>query len=105
MNSTAYKNQHSTMYSYKCRAECSADIDKVKKEMENHSVTFLTTKFEHATIPGLPFPLPDCEWVFSSPNTLDDIRVIVRTIPDSHVILQTLNLEQDYTGIRNRNLH
>lgn len=48
-----------------------------------------------------PDNLPDCDFEFSCYMTLDEIITILRKIPDSHVMIQTINLIDEYTGERN----
>lgn len=77
--------------SYKMRAECFADIARF---IEIENIETLTCKrFEG---------LPDVEATFSSTESLKDIRKLIGSIPDGHVMLETICLEEDYTGIRER---
>lgn len=44
--------------------------------------------------------IPDVEFEFESSEPIQTIRKILRTIPDSHVMLETLQTKSKYTGER-----
>lgn len=44
--------------------------------------------------------LPDCEVTIDTTLSIENIIAIIGTIPDSHVMAQTLKLENEYTGER-----
>ncbi|CAK7994671.1 Hypothetical protein POVR1_LOCUS195 [uncultured virus] len=79
---------------YAFRAECLPDV-----------VAFLT---QIKTPQGIPRcftfeiepPFPDAEVTFESRMSLIEIRELMETIPDSHVMIETLNYQKDYTGER-----
>ena len=45
--------------------------------------------------------MPDTEFVFSSKLSLDEIRDILRSLIDSHIMLQTVQPIESYTEERN----
>jgi hypothetical protein len=47
--------------------------------------------------------IPDVEFEFETDLALDEIIMCLKTIADSHVMYQTVNTLQDYTGERNYN--
>ena len=77
-----------TKMEFALRAECLPDV---LKFME-------TVNFSEYTIKS-KFP-PDVELEFKSDRSLDEIKSVLKTIPDSHVMLETVNLKKDYTGKR-----
>jgi hypothetical protein len=94
---------------YKCRVECPADIDRTMKKMKlilNEGAHFITTKIhaEPMDFGSGPITLPDREWTFTAIQDLGTIRTIFRLVEDLHVGLQTLQLEEDYTGERDYDL-
>lgn len=48
--------------------------------------------------------LPDCEFEFDLDLELSEVIMILKTIPDSHVMYQTVNPIGQYTRVRNYNL-
>lgn len=77
---------------YAFRAECRLDVDNFVK----------LSKVDQKDIEITPDDsgLPDCDVILYSEQTLDDIRTIMEEIEDSHVMLESLNYEKDYTGDR-----
>lgn len=71
---------------YKMRAECLSDVAKFLEKgkcmgwiMENKYI-------------------PDVEIEFNSPESLDEIKKILKSIPGGHVMLETVAPVKDYTG-------
>lgn len=96
-------------FTYKCRVECPADIDRVMAKMAkmlNEGAHFITTeiKADEMDFGSGPITLPDREWTFTAIQDLGTIRTIFRQVEDLHVGLQTLQLEADYTGERDYDL-
>jgi len=89
---------------YKLRGECYVDvaqfleklIDKCNSEIRHH-------RFETINIFQDPDKcgFPDCDLEFSTTLSLEQIRDLLKLIPDSHVMLQTVELAENYTGERN----
>lgn len=94
--------QYGTMTDYMCRAEFPPDVDKVRQAFVDAGV-----KIEKDIVTqGGPFPgpFPDRLWEFSvsSSHTLDDLVKIAKTLEDVHVMWQTLERKENYTGVRKR---
>ena len=110
----------SCMTTYKCRADCSADILKVMKAYRNWLVIndyendLKTIKMEKlylkgAGIDGTDVFCGEMEWTFSidtgrydwtADDGLDFLKLFIAESEDTHVMVQTLEAEADYTGIR-----
>lgn len=110
----------SSMSTYKCRADCSADILKVLKAYRNWLVIndyendLKTIKMEKlylkgAGIDGADVFCGEMEWTFSidtgqydwtADDGLDFLKLFITESEDTHVMVQTLEVEADYTGIR-----
>lgn len=73
---------------YKCRAECIADavlaIDLIRP-------TRYVLESSHP---------PDAVLTFESTKTMDDIVHALKSLPEGHVMWQTVALEEEYTGVR-----
>ncbi len=87
-----------TMYDYKCRAECKADVSVVLASNIG-GIYKVVSVVSHHTF------LPDVEFTFQSVYSLYDLRkrwlvIESRTEQDLHVMRQTLNLLDKYTGER-----
>lgn len=83
---------------YSLRAECTADADQLKKLVNVAcAVSELSMKADEDG-------MPDQEIEIRTELTLDELLTMIRTIPDGHVMLQTLepvplaenSLERDY---------
>ncbi len=74
---------------YKFRAECLHDVHEFIKKLPQYS--------EYRVFRTL-FPDVVCELKSALP--LEGLKKILKTIPDSHVMLDTLTLKSDYTGER-----
>jgi hypothetical protein len=92
-------------FTYKCRVECQDDIDRIMgkcQRMMREGGRFTTKEIIPQFI-GL-MPLPDKEWVFTSHLDLSGVRSIFGQVTDAHVALQTVQLEENYTGDRDYTL-
>lgn len=76
---------------YKFRAECSVDIDLFVEKFKSHIITI-----DRKSDPD--FPDEDVE--FSSLKSLDEVRQVMKEIEDGHVMLESLNYADEYTGDR-----
>lgn len=91
---------------FKFRAECKYDVDLIKKALQE---SILHWKEFDVYLDAKPVPLkvPDLDVEFETVEngpSLDAIREIMNNIIDCHVPRQTVELKENYTGIRNRNL-
>lgn len=87
------------MSKYKLRAECLEDIYNFIKKLGETSHTALGTfKVSPCIVEGLRYP--DCVLEFKSSLTMNEIKAILKTIPDGHVMLETVNPAERYTGDR-----
>ena len=80
---------------YKLRAECNHDIDAFLGN-NNQAVSIL-----NRTMLG---DMGDVELVFESTHSKDELIAILKNQSDAHVMVQTLDLEHLYTGVRNHSL-
>ncbi|KAA5548094.1 hypothetical protein [Adhaeribacter rhizoryzae] len=78
---------------YKLRAETREDLDLVIDMFALSSYTIL------------PHPVfSDVELEFKTNYSLEEIRELLKDVPDAHVMRQTVALKQDYTGERDHEL-
>lgn len=75
-------------HDYKLRAECLLDVTELMK-LINFTRISITSNF-----------LPDVIFEFSSLHSLNEIKMRIARITDSHVMLETVALESNYTGER-----
>lgn len=80
--------------SYKFRAECLTDVQKL------YNFVDFQDNINGLRIEKDVMGSPDVEVFFRSDLKIDQIRNIMASIPDSHVMQQSLTLAKDYTGIR-----
>lgn len=73
---------------YKLRAECLADVHKLMDKL-----SFSDYKVSNQLFPNV-------ELEFKSDESLDQIKDAIKSIPDSHVMLETVAPMKDYTGSR-----
>jgi len=79
---------------YKCRFECIGDV--------YHTLSLLTKHIETYRVIRDPF-FPDVEVEFDIPNAeLQELVDILKTGMDLHVAYQSLELLENYTGVRKR---
>ena len=96
-----------SMNIYKCRAECSVDIEKVLESQKWATwIELKTIKMEKTkvgtSIDGADIFGGDVVWTFRTYEKLNWLRKFITDLDaDLHVIVQTLELEADYTGDRN----
>jgi serine/threonine-protein kinase RIO1 len=79
---------------YKFRAECESDVNSVENILKYDAVSITKSR-------GY---FPDITVKLVTALTLDEIRQKMRTIVDSHVMIQTIAHHLDYTGNRNYDL-
>jgi hypothetical protein len=90
-------------YTYSCRAECSADVEKLRSALESKRSDY--GDFEMRVVPDSR--LPDVVVEFTTTARLDQLDALIREIADGHVMLQTLRLcaladdplERDYDKV------
>ena len=78
---------------YKMRAECSSDLGRFLM-----NVTVFSFTADGLTIEGLA--VPDMEATFTSNLSLSQLRSEIAKIEDGHVMLESLNYAEEYTGER-----
>lgn len=76
---------------YKLRAECIMDITRIIDVAGVHMNNFKMDKHKD---------LPDAEFEFDIDLELSEIIAILKNIPDSHVMYETVKPIEEYTGIR-----
>lgn len=72
----------------KFRAECAHDVALLLQAIPTVSVIMRTT---------LP---PDCEVELKTPLSLAEVKDVMASIPDGHVMRETVALKPEYTGER-----
>lgn len=77
------------MATYRMRAECMADV-----------AAFASKVFCPTMMIEREHPYPDVTVTFVCELELVDILLIIKGIPDGHVMYETLELAEDYSGIR-----
>ncbi len=78
---------------YKCRVECTSDIDRMMHLLGDRVVGPI--KIEPDTL------FPDAEVIFEAPNhTRKELIEVLKTGMDLHVADETLELLKYYTGVR-----
>lgn len=75
---------------YKFRAECFQDVYNFLKRVPGQP----QFRIERGGV------FPDCEIEFRSNMTTGQLKEILNDIPNSHVMVETLALASEYTGIR-----
>ena len=89
------------MKTYKCRAECVGDIASVKRAFKRHKISYKTLAVNGWIHEGLR--MPDTDWVFSSAVDICTILKTIDAVPDTHTMIQTLQILINYTGERSYN--
>jgi hypothetical protein len=82
------------MYSFKFRAECLIDVERFISRLDSLGWLNITMMNQ----------FPDCYVTFYSERRLDELRAIIRDVPDGHVMLQTIQPAALYTGERDYEL-
>ena len=79
---------------FKFRAECESDVNKLRKIIGNRclKIVMIIRSF------------PDTEVDLYSTLNLDELRDKMANISDGHVMLQTVEFAENYTGERNYEL-
>ena len=77
---------------YKFRSECISDIMDFLSLTRGYDIGF-TIEFNNQN-------LPDCECTLETLASLEEIKELFDSMLDSHVMQETLALEEEYTGIR-----
>lgn len=88
---SGYKN------SYMFRAECMHDVSALLTNMDAKGLAL------SISIQNDP-DWPDLDVTMKTNLTLDEVRAEMRTVPDGHVMVQTLVPEGEFTGERNYEL-
>jgi hypothetical protein len=84
------------MNKFKLRSECYHDIDLFVRAL----VARLGQLKFTAEIADRPLPMFDMTLEFETKLGMNDIKEILKEVPDSHVMLETLALADEYTGER-----
>jgi hypothetical protein len=77
---------------YRFRAECFRDVAELIESLESYTITLQREKE------------PDVEVELQTSLDMEALRDLMRQIEDSHVMIQTLTLKEQYTGERNYDL-
>ena len=85
-------NKNKQINIYKFRAECQIDVIRFLNKHSNTFSKIIIIKDKRSN---------DCEVEIESSLKYSEIINIMRQIPDSHIMIQTLNSKLKYTGIRN----
>ena len=90
---------------YRWRAECSVDDEELLKRIPSDElIEFRTVR----KMPNAPITPNILECLLSEVTlkslTLDELRSIMRDIPDGHVMVQTVQPKDRYTGERDFHL-
>ncbi len=80
------------MNTYKLRAECSQDVAEFIQNVHSQLKSFKMIKDDE---------LPDVYFEFETELALDEIILTLKDIEDSHVMFQTVQPIEKYTGERN----
>jgi hypothetical protein len=78
---------------YKCRFELTCDVDEAILMISMNRIKIKTIKRGNC-------PLNDDEWEFESETSLEELIGAMKDGQDLHVIYQSLQLKDDYTGER-----
>lgn len=87
-----------TSRTYKMRAECSLDIIKFISKMDDGLKDFSMERWEDEN--GIPFPDVDFTFTCWEDPGLDNIKKIIYEIEDGHVMVETVQPLELYTGER-----
>lgn len=91
------------MHTYKCRAECSRDIEEFVKYIGRNKLSIYLEDAQKDDI------FSDCELVFKSLIDLEHMLGIMNEcddeVGDLHVMCQTLQYIDQYTGERNYDIY
>lgn len=81
---------------YKLRAECISDVNDLAKLLKDSNL--INEKIDELNINGIP--IPDVEYTFDVNQTIEEVIEIIKLIPDSHVMYETVEIYDKYTGKR-----
>lgn len=83
------------MITYKMRVECFADLQRFIEVNYRilHDINITPVELD-----GTPVPDVDCS--FSAKESLESLRDVLRMVPDGHVMVQTIQPIEAYTGER-----
>jgi hypothetical protein len=87
------KVENESMTSYKCRVEVFDDIIRVKEALAKNNIATFDIKVDR-------HEFWDPEWTFKCNASLHVLRSIFKSVMDAHVMRETLEKEEDYTGVR-----
>lgn len=91
-NSLLEKIKDDREYVFRFRAECEHDVDELRKILRNRVRKIL--KINES-------PFPDMEVEIYANLSLEELRDAMRKVEDGHVMVQTVALQDKYTGERN----
>ena len=94
-----------TYHTYKFRSECYDDFNKACQCWWMVDIYYISeTQLTLDLGGGLSIPIPDWEFVISTPASIKSLQELLKNKPraDLHVISQTLDNEETYTGERKR---
>jgi hypothetical protein len=93
---------HVKTYTYRLRSECIGDIQRFQKVMNKIKKEITTVELEHQylEIGDAKVPIPDMLFTFKSIHHLQEIKHVLKCLPDAHVMEETLATLENYTGER-----
>ena len=77
---------------YKCRAESYCELETF--------IRLILPTISKFKVVRINENMPDLEFTFKSNLPIESIKKIMFEIPDSHVMVETLNYKHLYTGLR-----
>lgn len=86
------KSDVKKVYKYKMRAECSQDVVNFINHAHNILGSFIMTKVDG---------YPDVDFYFETVMPIEEVIFELKRLKDTHVMYQTLNYSDKYTGERN----
>jgi len=81
------------MQIYRLRAESLTEVEELKKRLPGTRIEIMTY-----------WDVPDVEIRFQSKLTLVDLIILMKTIEESNVMIETLAFAEEYTGDRDYGL-
>lgn len=82
-------------YHYGIRAECMYDVTTFEQNLKENK---LKMNFEYKLTHEMEYPLPDVHCELEINLDINQIREIMNLQTDSHVMFETINIYDDYTG-------
>jgi len=91
-----------SMHQYKFRAECRPDVDRLHKVLSAAHIEIIDWHIAPQTLShkGKQFPIPDVEVSFKTNVPLQTIQHAMRLVPDSHVMIETIQPIGSFSGER-----